>query len=231
VKIKDVVEEYFVFSKRERWGVYILSFITLMVWAIPFFFANDESIEDVFQITYVQIDSAREQLIKRQSIYKNTEQANWKAQTQVNENQHSSGITPKRIMVLDINEADSVDLERLPAIGEKLSSRIVRYRDRLGGFLQLSQLKEVYGLSDSAYQIIFPMLKIEKDFKPKQIDINKADYTDLRKHPYTNTSFIKLVLAYRKVHGNFSNQVDLQKVEQLDKLVLDKLAPYLSYGH
>lgn len=202
-----------------------------MVWAIPFFFANDESIEDVFQITYVQIDSAREQLIKRQSVYKNTEQANWKAQTQVNKNQHTSGITPKRIMVLDINEADSVDLERLPAIGEKLSSRIVRYRDRLGGFLRLSQLKEVYGLSDSTYQIIVPLLKIGKDFKPKQIDINKAEYTDLRKHPYTNNSFIKLVLAYRKVHGNFSNQVDLQKVEQLDKLVLDKLAPYLSYGH
>jgi DNA uptake protein ComE-like DNA-binding protein len=231
VKIKDVVEEYFVFSKRERWGVYILSFITLMVWAIPFFFANDESIEDVFQITYVQIDSAREQLIKRESVYKNTEQANWKAQTQVNKNQHASGIIPKRIMVLDINEADSVDLERLPAIGEKLSSRIVRYRDRLGGFLQLSQLKEVYGLSDSTYQIIVPLLKIGKDFKPKQIDINKAEYTDLRKHPYTNNSFIKLVLVYRKVHGNFSNQVDLQKVEQLDKLVLDKLAPYLTYGH
>ena len=202
-----------------------------MVWAIPFFFANDESIEDVFQITYVQIDSAREQLIKRQSVYKNTEQANWKAQTQVNKNQHASGIIPKRIMVLDINEADSVDLERLPAIGEKLSSRIVRYRDRLGGFLQLSQLKEVYGLSDSTYQIIVPLLKIGKDFKPKQIDINKAEYTDLRKHPYTNNSFIKLVLAYRKVHGNFSNQIDLQKVEQLDKLVLDKLAPYLYYGH
>jgi DNA uptake protein ComE-like DNA-binding protein len=231
VKIKDVVEEYFVFSKRERWGIYILSFITLMVWAIPFFFATDDSIEDVLQITYVQIDSAREQLIKRQSVYKNTEQANWKAQTQVNKNQHASGIIPKRIMVLDINEADSVDLERLPAIGEKLSSRIVRYRDRLGGFLQLSQLKEVYGLSDSTYQIIVPLLKIGKDFKPKQIDINKAEYTDLRKHPYTNNSFIKLVLAYRKVHGNFSNQVDLQKVEQLDKLVLDKLAPYLSYGH
>lgn len=202
-----------------------------MVWAIPFFFATDDSIEDVLQITYVQIDSAREQLIKRQSVYKNTEQANWKAQTQVNKNQHASGIIPKRIMVLDINEADSVDLERLPAIGEKLSSRIVRYRDRLGGFLQLSQLKEVYGLSDSTYQIIVPLLKIGKDFKPKQIDINKAEYTDLRKHPYTNNSFIKLVLAYRKVHGNFSNQVDLQKVEQLDKLVLDKLAPYLSYGH
>jgi len=202
-----------------------------MVWAIPFFFATDDSIEDVLQITYVQIDSAREQLIKRQSVYKNTEQANWKAQTHFNKNQHASGIIPKRIIVLDINEVDSLDLEKLPAIGEKLSSRIVRYRDRLGGFMQLSQLKEVYGLSDSTYQIIFPLLKIGKDFKPKQIDINKVEYTDLRKHPYTNNSFIKLVLAYRKVHGNFSDRLALEKVEQIDQSVLDKLAPYLTYGH
>jgi len=185
-----------------------------MVWAIPFFFATDDSIEDVFQITYVQIDSAREQLIKKQTAYNKAKYSNWTIQTPTSKNQHASR-----------------SMEKLPAIGEKLSSRIVRYRDRLGGFMQLSQLKEVYGLSDSTYQIIFPLLKIGKDFKPKQIDINKAEYTDLRKHPYTNNSFIKLVLAYRKVHGNFSNQVDLQKVEQLDKLVLDKLAPYLSYGH
>ena len=202
-----------------------------MVWAIPFFFATDDSIEDVFQITYVQIDSAREQLIKKQTAYNKAKYSNWTIQTPTSKNQHASRSITRQNAVLDINAADSLDLEKLPAIGEKLSSRIVRYRDRLGGFMQLSQLKEVYALSDSTYQIIFPLLKIGKDFKPKQIDINKAEYTDLRKHPYTNNSFIKLVLAYRKVHGNFSNQVDLQKVEQLDKLVLDKLAPYLSYGH
>jgi len=231
VRIKDIVEGYFVFSKRERWGIYILSLITLMVWAIPFFFATDDSIEDVFQITYVQIDSAREQLIKKQTAYNKAKYSNWTVQTPMSKNQHGSRSIPRQIAVLDINEADSLDLEKLPAIGEKLSSRIVRYRDRLGGFMHLLQLKEVYGLSDSTYQIILPLLKIAKDFKPKLIDINKVEYTDLRKHPYTNNSFIKLVLAYRKVHGNFSDRLALEKVEQMDKSVLDKLAPYLSYGH
>jgi DNA uptake protein ComE-like DNA-binding protein len=230
VKIKDVVEGYFVFSKKERWGIYILSFITLMVWAIPFFFATDESIEDVFQITYVQIDSAREQLIKKQTAFNKTKYSNWTVQAPLSKKQHISQSLVRQIVVLDINDADSLDLEKLPAIGEKLSSRIVRYRERLGGFLQLSQLKEVYGINDSTYQIILPFLKIAKDFQPKQIDINKAEYIDLRKHPYTNNNFIKLVLAYRKVHGNFSDRLDIEKVEQLDKMVLDKLAPYLSYS-
>jgi DNA uptake protein ComE-like DNA-binding protein len=202
-----------------------------MVWAIPFFFAADEKIEDVFQITYVQIDSARAQLVAKQMTYNTTNQSNWKTQANMSKNPQVSGITTKRVVVIDINEADSLDLEQLPAIGEKLSSRIVRYRDRLGGFMKLTQLKEVYGLSDSTYQIIFPLLKIEKEFKPKQIDINKADYSEMRKHPYTNISFIKLVLAYRKAHGDFTSQLDLEKIEQIDKSVLDRLAPYLFYGH
>ena len=229
MKIKDVIEDYFIFSKRERWGIYILSFITLCVWAIPFFFAEDESIEDAFEITYIQIDSARELLIAKQSAYSQVSRSKWKGKDALRKN--NVRFIPKQVGVYDINKADSIELEKLPAIGEKLSSRIVRYRDRLGGFLQLSQLKEVYGINDSTYQVILPFLKIEKDFHPKQIDINKAEYTDLRKHPYTNNSFIKIVLAYRKVHGNFSNQVDLEKIEQIDKSVLDKLAPYLYYGH
>lgn len=202
-----------------------------MVWAIPYFFASDDTIEDVFQITYLQIDSAREQLIKQQQAYKQVKYINWNGKAAMSENQNTTRFIPKQIVVLDVNMADSVELERLPAIGEKLSSRIVRYRDRLGGFMELAQLKEVYGLSDSTYQIISPLLKIAKDFKPRQIDINKAEYSDLRKHPYTNNTFIKLVLAYRKIHGNFTSQVDLEKIEQVDKLVLNKLAPYLVYGN
>jgi len=202
-----------------------------MVWAIPYFFASDDTIEDVFQITYLQIDSAKEQLIKQQHASKQVKYVNWNGKAAMSENRNTTRFIPKQIVVLDVNMADSVELERLPAIGEKLSSRIVRYRDRLGGFMELAQLKEVYGLSDSTYQIISPLLKIAKDFKPRQIDINKAEYSDLRKHPYTNNTFIKLVLAYRKIHGHFTSQVDLEKVEQVDKMVLNKLAPYLVYGY
>jgi DNA uptake protein ComE-like DNA-binding protein len=133
--------------------------------------------------------------------------------------------------MLDINKADSIELERLPAIGEKLSSRIIRYRERLGGFIELSQLKEVYGLTDSAYQIIVPLLKIEKDFKPKLIDINKAEYADVRKHPYATNVFVKIVLAYRKTHGHFANRTALEKVDQIDRAQLDKIEPYLLFSN
>ncbi|MEY3059798.1 MAG: hypothetical protein RL000_1150 [Bacteroidota bacterium] len=200
-----------------------------MIWAVPFFFAVDDSIEDVFDITYVQIDSAREKLIKQQPAYRKVQYANWNEKAALNKNPQTNRFMPKQFVMLDINKADSIELERLPTIGEKLSSRIIRYRERLGGFIELSQLKEVYGLTDSAYQIIFPLLKIEKGFKPKLIDINKAEYTDLRKHPYATNVFVKIVLAYRKAHGHFADRTALEKVDQIDRALLDKIEPYLLY--
>lgn len=231
MKIKELVEEYLVFSKRERWGIYILSVIAISVWAIPYFFSTDEPIEDVFEITYVQLDSAKKLLLARQSAYIEVKQSTWTTQVRVNNQVKAIEAEQPTKKVVDINEADSAAFERLPAIGEKLSSRIVRYRERLGGFIKLAQIKEVYGISDSVFQFLLPQLKIGKDFQPKKIDINKADYTTLRRHPYTNNTFIKLVLAYRKSHGDFNNREAFKEVDQLDQLVVDKLAPYLSYDH
>ena len=50
---------------------------------------------------------------------------------------------------IDLNSADSIMLEQLPGIGNKLSKRIVKYRDILGGFYSLEQLHEVYGLNET----------------------------------------------------------------------------------
>ena len=229
MKIKDVLEEYFVFSKRERLGIYILSFITLMVWAIPFFFATTDSIEDIFTVTYIQMDSAREQLIAKQQTTKTDKSAN-SARGIDFKNTRVVGTSKRNtIAILNVNDADSIEFEKLPLIGEKLSSRIVRYRERLGGFIKLSQLKEVYGITDSTYERIVPYLMISKDFNPRQININTATYDDLRKHPYAHYRFIKIVLAYRNTHGQFLDKQALEKVEQIDHLVIDKIAPYLSY--
>jgi competence protein ComEA len=66
--------------------------------------------------------------------------------------------TEKKIKKIDINLADSTSWEDLPGIGPVMASRIVRYRNRLGGFANRNQLQEVYGMTDSLYEKISPML-------------------------------------------------------------------------
>ncbi len=223
--------------------MYVLSAITLLVWLVPYFFSKDEQIEDIFKVSYVQIDSAEKLLLSRSQPYNQGEtKTRYFADEQIIEdslkdrntafsNKPTYSYKNKQHQVIDINKADSIQFEQLPAIGTKLSSRIVRYRERLGGFLQTRQLKEVYGVSDSAYNVILPYLKVESGFYPQQIAINKADYTTLRRHPYMDHEFIKMVLAYRKSHGNFNNKTDMEKIIQLDRSKLEKIMPYLSFEY
>jgi DNA uptake protein ComE-like DNA-binding protein len=241
VKLKEYLLDYFVFSKKERLGVYIISIITLLVWAIPYFLSKEERVENVFHVTQVQIDSAAKILQTRNQKYatsKNFQSAkkSWSSYDANNQSDSypknsNKQFAPKQVALkpIDLNEADSSVLERLPMIGEKLSARIIKYRDKLGGFITVLQLKEVYGLSDSTYGVIVGKVFIEKQFKPRKVLINKVDYTELRKHPYSNHAFAKLVLAYRNIHGAYANVDAIKNVQQIDLEVLRKIEAYLSF--
>ena len=60
----------------------------------------------------------------------------------------------RKPLVIDINKADSIAFVALPGIGNKLASRIILFREKLGGFYSIDQVKEVYGLADSVFQRI-----------------------------------------------------------------------------
>ncbi|MBM3445521.1 MAG: helix-hairpin-helix domain-containing protein [Bacteroidetes bacterium] len=127
--------------------------------------------------------------------------------------------------VLDLNTADSTSLEGLPGIGEKLSALIIKYRERLGGYISVDQLKEVYGLTDSNFLKFRNSLKIENGYKPIKIQINKATYQELRRHPYISHLFAKSVLAYIKMHESINSIEELSKIGSLDEHQVKKIAP------
>jgi DNA uptake protein ComE-like DNA-binding protein len=53
---------------------------------------------------------------------------------------------------VDINKSDSSTWMALPGIGVKLSQRIIAFREKLGGFYDINQVGETYGLADSVFQ-------------------------------------------------------------------------------
>src|SRR3989338_275674 len=61
---------------------------------------------------------------------------------------------------IDINLASAPQFEALPYIGNITAERIVAYRDQLGRFQTLEQLKDVQGVGEISYQRILPYLKI-----------------------------------------------------------------------
>lgn len=134
----------------------------------------------------------------------------------------------KNFARFDINAADTAQLKSVYGIGEKLSQRILKYRDALGGFVTLEQLTEIYGLDTAVVTRLKTKCVVLPDFRPDRININQADEKRLAAHPYLKSGAARIIVAYRFQHGEFKSLDDLRKIQGLDPKIIDKIAPYLT---
>lgn len=134
--------------------------------------------------------------------------------------------TQRRIFQVEINSADSVELKKLPGIGEKLSKRIVKYRDLLGGFYEINQLKEVYGLREETVKSLEEMIIIDQG-KIKKVDLNFADRNELARHPYIQKERAQQIIQFRTKYGSINNPSVLCDSMILNMEEYARLKPYL----
>ena len=134
---------------------------------------------------------------------------------------------PKIIPIIDINTADTALFKKLPGIGTVFAARIVKYRDVLGGFHNITQIKEVYGLKIETYNKIEQYLTINSVNLTK-ININFAEYKDLIKHPYIDSDIANAILNYKKKNGFYSSVNQLLSKNVLNEEVFNKLKKYLT---
>jgi competence protein ComEA len=137
-------------------------------------------------------------------------------------------LTPKEKKIIFINSADSADFESLPGIGAKLASRIINFRNKLGGFTSLQQLGETFGLPDSTFKKIQPLLQFD-EVSVKQININTATVEELKSHPYIRYHIANAIVQYRNQHGGFKSIEQLKKIMIITDEVYRKIVPYLDY--
>lgn len=131
-------------------------------------------------------------------------------------------------LVVDVNRADAATWAQLRGIGPVLSERIVRFRERLGGFTSIDQVAETYGLPDSTFEVIRPQLRSSPPLR--RLAINELDWQTLRKHPYLNRREARALVAYRQAHGPFSGPEALSQVRALNRQTLTRILPYLTFG-
>ncbi|MEO1438455.1 MAG: helix-hairpin-helix domain-containing protein [Bacteroidota bacterium] len=128
-----------------------------------------------------------------------------------------------------INQADAEAFRALYGIGPVLSDRIVKFRDKLGGFYQVEQIKEVYGLPDSTWQHIQEHLVLDT-VPVKRIAINELDTKGLSRHPYISWKEAKILVKYREMHGPIVGDSTLREMHGLDAKFRIRVLPYLRYN-
>jgi len=130
--------------------------------------------------------------------------------------------------LLDINTVTAWQLKQIPNIGNSLPYKIVTYREKLGGYLFIHQLKEVYEMTDTLYHNILPYIQLIP-IKIKKINLNKATEYDLSMHPYIDKNIAKAIVIQRTKYGTYNSIQELKtKIVFLKEEVFLKFEPYIT---
>jgi competence protein ComEA len=140
-----------------------------------------------------------------------------------------STISLKLIMnraVIDLNSADSISLLEIRGIGPYFAGRIINYRNRLGGFLNISQLMEIKGMDTVRLVEIKNQVKIDS-ISVVRINLNTASIKDLKRHPYISPRLAESLMKYKQFSGTIKNINEILDNRLIGENEFDKLKPYL----
>ena len=127
--------------------------------------------------------------------------------------------------LIDVNQADTSELKKIPGIGSVIARKIVAYRNKLGGFYSLSQLSEI----DYVTPEITRWFRLGDSISVERLKINELSIEKLRSHPYINFYQAKIIWEHRKKRGDIKSLSQLSLYEEFAEKDLERLSVYISF--
>ncbi len=140
-------------------------------------------------------------------------------------NSVSYTVKARPVSLIDLNASDSSELVKLPGIGPVFAAKIMRYRDNLGGFSDVSQLMEITGLPDS----LMEWFVVTDTVPVRKILVNTATLAELRRHPYIDFYQARAIIEFRRERGKIKGPEQLSFMEEFTDQDLIRLEPYLDF--
>ena len=126
---------------------------------------------------------------------------------------------------LDANAADTTQWQRVPGVGPAYAQAIVRYRQRLGGFVSTAQLHDIDRLPHDIdrYVTLAPHPTVHR------IAVNRVTFKELLQHPYLNYEQVKAIMYHRQRIGPLRDWDDLRGNAAFTDKDFERLQPYFSF--
>ena len=134
----------------------------------------------------------------------------------------------RKVVAKDINAASQEELKKVYGIGPALSSRILQERERLKGFIDISQVRGVYGFTDST------MIQLKKHFyvtPPSgflKIALNTATEEELLSIPYFDDYLVEKLVEQRTLRDGFKSWDKVMLTSRFPQEKLGLIQLYLS---
>ena len=233
--------DLFYYSKSERRALIVLSLVIIGIWITLWISEPNEPCNSAKITENTYIDSLKSQSIKSKDSVIHTKISKPTKNRKIVHSEKRAfqkSFTPKKEYnfnkkfnkgtIVELNSADTLILQKIPGIGPAFSKRIVKYRNLLGGFYSITQLKEVYGIDEEKYAALCPWFKIDTALI-QPININQSDFKTLIRHPYLDKEQTKSILKLIRQNGKIQGWNDLILLEEFSPSKRDRLIPYLSF--
>jgi len=135
---------------------------------------------------------------------------------------------PEKKFFLDINLASQEDLIKVYGIGEGLSKRILEQKEKLGAFVSMEQMNDVWGLSPEVIENLNKSFFVKNTSAIKKMNINSASIKELSQFPYFKYNLAKEIVTYRTMNGDIKIE-DLTKIKGFPVEKLKIIALYLEF--
>jgi DNA uptake protein ComE-like DNA-binding protein len=107
--------------------------------------------------------------------------------------------------------------------------RILTQKEKLGGFVSMEQLKEVWGLSPEVILNLNKYFTVTKLPSLTKIDINNASLKELSHFFYFKYDLARQIVKYRSMNGDFKNIDDLTNINGFPVEKANFISLYLSF--
>ena len=231
---KRLYREFYLLPRGEQRGLILLSLFLILslVFRIAVQLLPDRVPDGIeaFEQEASMIRAAFAEADSLQSVHRDSIRKNRARSSSVATPYTFTAKTGHSAQPIDINRADSAQLLPLPGIGPVFASRMIKYRDLLGGYASVDQLKDVYGISVETIDRITDLIVIDTTVLIK-LDLNSVTFRELLRHPYLEYEDVKAMVNYRDFKGNIQSIRELKENYILPDSVLKKVIPYLYFSN
>lgn len=221
-------KDYFYFQKGDRIAILIL-FTLIVISGSAYFFSRPkvyekEELPTKFKEDFIRFQSEITEIDLNDQLIKEKQE---KLESQNKKTSYPYIPKLKTGETIEINKADTTQLKRIPGIGSSYANRIVKYRNLLGGYVEIEQLKEVWGIDNDLFEAISTYITIEP--KVQKLKINSANFKELIKHPYVNSEQAKITIDIRERKGKIESINRLALLDEFSEEDIKRLTPYLNF--
>ena len=165
---------------------------------------------------------------ERISYYKNNQNISYDNRRQgINSEKTTPSDYPRKISTgehIILNTADTTQLMRVPGIGSYYSKVIMRYGERLGGYVSIDQLDEIEDFPTETKQFF-----VIDNPSPRRLNVNTMTLNELKRHPYINFYQAKAIVDFRRINGQIRSLQQLSTSPDFTEETIKRLLPYVTY--